>query len=137
MTESGRRFSLRVARRGLPGLGSGYTASGKRYSVRVESRNGKTSSSPSCPFLFSSILLPRRRRRRRQLQLSTVTVAVSHQPQDVAAECAATADTLGFDRDLTELESIELTDDTVVFDGDLTESDAYFSSVASIRAEYD
>ena len=73
MTESGRRFSWRVAEaRGLQGYGSGWrwtagaSSSGKkrRYSVRVANKNGKKSSND--PFVFSSILLPQRKRRRRR-----------------------------------------------------------------------
>ena len=100
ITESGRRFSWRVALRGLQGYGSGWTASGKRYSARLANRNGKTTpdttTSSTSPFLFSSILLsPQRQRRRRrrqgrQLQSPNVAVAASDEPQDFDADFTTT-----------------------------------------------
>jgi len=101
ITESGRRFSWRVALRGLQGYGSGWTASGKRYSARLANRNGKTTpdtttSSTISPFQFSSILLsPQRQRRRlgrqgRQLQSPNVAVAASDEPQDFDADFTTT-----------------------------------------------
>ena len=105
ITESGRRFSWRVALRGLQGYGSGWTASGKRYSARLANRNGKTTpdttTSSTCPFLFSSILFlsPQRQRRRRrqgrQLQSPNVADAVSDEPQDFDADFTTTTDVAG------------------------------------------
>ena len=109
ITESGRRFSWRVALRGLQGYGSGWTASGKRYSARLANRrNGKTTpdttTSSTCPILLSSILFlspqtQRRRRRRRrqgrQLQSPNVADAVSDEPQDFDADFTTTTDVAG------------------------------------------
>ena len=97
MTGSGQRFSWRVALRGLQGYGSVWTASGKRYSARLNTTPDTTTSSTS-PFLFSSILLsPQRQRRRRrqgrqgrQLQSPNVAVAASDEPQDFDADFTTT-----------------------------------------------
>ena len=109
MTQSGKRFSWRVALRQLQGYGSGWTASGKRYSARLARLANRTTTSSTCPFVFSSILFlspqrqrqkQRQRRRRqgrqgRQLQSPNVADAVSDEDQDFDADFTATTDVAG------------------------------------------